>query len=397
MITIQPTTPRASREYSGSILPEKLAIYPEINALIEQEKKVPIEITKDLSLRAKIIDACGLTCTFCHNEGTPVAIDNPEGTIAVRGIAGKSGRISVFSGMNGVDFLPGRMDPQDPAFSDALTSLRDGLGLNELHLTGGEPTLHPYLPELIKTARDAGYSVGMTSNGEKGGQKMYECAKQGLEKVNFSIFGTTPSELAEVQSERFRDTALAARKLAALHSSIIAAADAGIKVSANMVISTSKDEERARRVIDDFDPRLDLRLLPDLANTSESTLAIYSLLNVLSAKPLVTQVEAGSSNARVRYALPCGRTLAFKQIRQARLEVCQDCPLNNPQDCMEGFYGTRLYIDKDRTYRVGVCLLRMDLVSPLDSFFDTDLPAQVLALREREYQDMQNFYDMGDK
>ena len=30
----------------------------------------------DRTLRVKIIDACGMTCTFCHNEGTPVVSDN---------------------------------------------------------------------------------------------------------------------------------------------------------------------------------------------------------------------------------------------------------------------------------------------------------------------------------
>jgi hypothetical protein len=33
---------------------------------------IPIFIDTDRTLRVKVIDACGLTCTFCHNEGTPV-------------------------------------------------------------------------------------------------------------------------------------------------------------------------------------------------------------------------------------------------------------------------------------------------------------------------------------
>ena len=35
---------------------------------------IPVHVDKDTTLRVKIIDACGLTCTFCHNEGTPVAL-----------------------------------------------------------------------------------------------------------------------------------------------------------------------------------------------------------------------------------------------------------------------------------------------------------------------------------
>ena len=37
---------------------------------------LPVHVQHDRTLRVKIIDACGMTCTFCHNEGTPVAADN---------------------------------------------------------------------------------------------------------------------------------------------------------------------------------------------------------------------------------------------------------------------------------------------------------------------------------
>jgi len=377
---------------SWALSSEMLDSYPGVAELVEAEKAAPVEVMRDLSLRAKIIDSCGLTCTFCHNEGTPVAVDNPSGEIAIRGITGRSGRISVFSADNGVDFIPGRMDPDDANYERSLSLLRRTLDLNELHLTGGEPTLHTKLSEIVQVARDAGYSVSMTSNGEMGGRRIEEAARNGLSKINFSIFGTTPEELAAVQNERFQDTVLAGKKISALHESIGEAAEAGIKVAANLVMSRPDHQERVIRLIDDFDPRLDLRVLPDLSNTQESAIAIYSLLAQLGAKPIVAQVEAGSSNARVRYALPNGRTIAFKQIRPARLEECGDCSLNNPEDCMEGFYGTRLYVDKYGGYKVGVCLQRMDLVSSIDEFAESDLSRQILELRETEYTKMQTLY-----
>ena len=37
---------------------------------------LPTHIETDATLRVKILDACGMTCTFCHNEGTPVVVDN---------------------------------------------------------------------------------------------------------------------------------------------------------------------------------------------------------------------------------------------------------------------------------------------------------------------------------
>ena len=50
---------------------------------------LPVHISRDRTLRVKILDACGLTCTFCHNEGTPVAVDNHSGVFTA---AGRSGR-----------------------------------------------------------------------------------------------------------------------------------------------------------------------------------------------------------------------------------------------------------------------------------------------------------------
>lgn len=40
------------------------------------EKSAPVHVETDTSLRIKILDRCGMTCTFCHNEGTPVTVDN---------------------------------------------------------------------------------------------------------------------------------------------------------------------------------------------------------------------------------------------------------------------------------------------------------------------------------
>lgn len=361
-----------------------------VRALVQEEASAPLEIKKDLSLRAKIIDSCGMTCTFCHNEGTPVTIDNPTGEIAIRGIAGRSGRVSVFSASNGVDFLPGRMEPSDPNFRDALAAMRDHIGLRELHLTGGEPTLHPSLVETISLATSLGYSVSMTSNGEKGSKKIRECADAGLRKINFSIFGTTPAELAAVQNTKYRDEDLAAKKIDALQRSIEVAADTGITVAANIVMVDRTHAERVVRLIDEFDSRLDVRILPDLTNAHASASSIYELLSQLKAQPVLATVEAGSSNARVRYVLPNGRLVTFKQIRPTRIDECAHCEYNNPEDCKEGYYGSRLYVDTDGQYKVGVCLQRMDLTAPIEDFLAGPLAQQIVSLREAEYKSLQS-------
>jgi cyclic pyranopterin phosphate synthase len=46
--------------------------------------------------------------------------------------------VSIYLGTNGARFLPATVLPNDE-FASAATRLRDALGLEELHLTGGEP------------------------------------------------------------------------------------------------------------------------------------------------------------------------------------------------------------------------------------------------------------------
>lgn len=45
----------------------------DIKDLIIKERVIPVTISIDEGIRPKIIDSCGMTCSFCHNEGTPVA------------------------------------------------------------------------------------------------------------------------------------------------------------------------------------------------------------------------------------------------------------------------------------------------------------------------------------
>lgn len=362
-----------------------------VRDLIERERLIPVTIGIDRSLRPKVIDSCGLTCSFCHNEGTPVAAAFDKKTLLPLPIY-KGGRVSVFEGSNGVDFIPGMMKPGED-FKKALATMMVLTGCNELHLTGGEPTLHRDLPELIREAIEIGYRVKMTSNGENGRHHIKECAVAGLEKINFSIFGTTPEELAEVQHRKYANTKLAKVKLDALYSSIGEAIDNGIAVDANIVMSEYGHAERVARVIEKFGNRVSVRILNNLDMKDESALAIYRFLAELGATPVELSVEAGTSNSRVKYVLPDGTEIYFKQIRRTTLpDTCGSCSLNNDEDCAEGYYGTRLYVDTDGEYKVGVCLQRMDLTRSLDDFRNGPLPNEIQSLKYSEYQELRKYY-----
>ena len=347
--------------------------------------RLPLNVEQDATLRVKIHDPCGLTCRFCHNEGTPVTADNRRNQVGDFVTAGSSGRVSIYAKTNGAKFLSASIRP-DEEFSRALTALRDALGLSEVHLTGGEPTLHPALADLTRIAVDAGYGVRMTSNGENGAKVIPAAAVAGLRKVNFSVFGTTAAELAEVQHARYRNVQLAERKIAALKASIATCETHGVKADANVVVLDYSHAPRVHRLLDEYSQRLSVRLLNSLDHGLASIQAIERILAERGATPEARYVTAGVSGARTSYLLPDGRRVYFKEIRPIRLpDTCAGCRFNNGKDCQEGFYGIRLYIDRTGTYQVGVCIQRMDLCQPLDEFLAGPLPAEILGLREREY------------
>lgn len=347
---------------------------------------IPTYVKTDRTLRVKIIDACGMTCTFCHNEGTPVAVDNLNKTAATFVPFGRTGRVSIYTRTNGVTFLPAPVLPGDD-YVQALTTLRDALDVRELHLTGGEPTLHPGLPKLISLATEVGLRVRMTSNGERGAGQMVTCAAAGLEKVNFSVFGTTPAELAAVQHARYGNPIRAARKLDALQASIGAAVAQGIKVCANVVVPDHRHIPRVHRLLDEYAPQLTVRLLNSLDHGQASLDAITQVLAERGAVPEAHHVTAGVSGSRTAYRLQDGRRLYVKEIRRVRLPVtCAGCRFNNDTDCEEGFYGVRLYRDRRGTYQVGVCIQRMDLCQPLDKFLASSLPNEIRRFRQTDYR-----------
>ncbi|MEV4602106.1 hypothetical protein AB0K15_32515 [Amycolatopsis sp. NPDC049253] len=209
-------------------------------------------------------------------------------------------------------------------------------------------------------------------------------------RINFSIFGTTSEELAAVQHDRYRNIERAARKLKALTDAINAALAADIGVNANIVVPDQSHIDRVHRLLDEYSPRLSVRLLNSLDCGETSIRAIETALDQRGAVPEARYLTAGVSGARTAYRLPGGRRVFFKQIRRVRLPTtCAGCLFNNDTDCQEGFYGVRLYRDRSGLYQFGFCIQRMDLCRPLDEFLRSDLPEEILALRAREVAELE--------
>ena len=373
----------SERQYASEVLPT-LNLSPAAKKLYETEQLAPIDVSVDSSLRLKVLDQCGMACVFCHNEGTPVSSDNigraPEEFTA----SGKSSRVSIYLGTNGADFVSGNVKP-DAVLQDAVRNIEGLVDIREIHLTGGEPTLHPQLPEIVRQLTDDGHEVKITSNGERFYMMAPQLKEAGLKKVVFSIFGTTPEDLAAVQGGKFNNPKFAQLKLDALERSIVAAYENGIQTAANIVMPNMDHIERIMSIINRFGNLCKIRILNSLDEGEESYEAVYELLALMGADVEKINMTAGASGMSIDYRLPDGKEIGFKQIRKSYLsEVCNDCVLKD-NGCDEGFYGMRLYVDRTNKYRVGVCIQRMDLTLPLPEFMRSNLPEAIREHRSQEY------------
>jgi cyclic pyranopterin phosphate synthase len=256
---------------------------------------------------------------------------------------------------------------------------------DEVHLTGGEPTLHAEVPTLVSALTGMGLSVGMTSNGERGRQVMPACSAAGLGRVNVSVFGTTPGELRAVQSERFGSVRLAETKIRAAEQTVRAAVSNGVKVSVNIVVPGMAHVDRVVRLIESHGQFADVRMLTSIQNGPESAAAISEVLARVGAEPVLRTFTAGTSDERTLYRALGHRAVYVKRLLPVRLpDTCGSCRFNNDADCQEGYYGIRLYLTEQGTYMVGVCIQRMDLCVPVDELPRSGIVDEVRAFKDAE-------------
>lgn len=350
-----------------------------------EQRRPPVRVVRDKTIRIKVIDDCGLACTFCHNEGTPVTADNKgRDLLPVVSGPGKTGRVSIYAGTNGVSFLSAKMHP-DMAFRRAVKTVVHAFEADEVHLTGGEPTLHAEVPTLVSTLTSMGLVVGMTSNGERGPQVMKACSASGLDRVNVSVFGTTAEELQTVQAERFRSAGLAESKIRAARQTIRDAVSSGVKASVNIVVPGMDHVDRVVRLIESHGQYADVRMLTSIQDGPESIAAITEVLNRVGAEPVLRTFTAGTSDERTLYRALGGRAVYVKRLLPVRLpKTCVGCRFNNDTDCQEGYYGVRLYLSEDGTYMVGVCIQRMDLCVSVADLAGSGVVEEVHAFKDAE-------------
>ena len=262
--------------------------------------------TPNKTLRLKVENACNLRCAFCHAEGNC----NAE-------------RMAVDQVNEILDFA-------------------DRYGYTKIHLTGGEPTLHPLIDDIVQACTLREKSCAITSNGQCKPTVIEKLRSAGLQSINFSLPTIRPDSWSRLQKGASVKTS--AKQIGNVLRSIEFSILQGLRTKVNIVVGDNTDE--AIEVIEYLDNALvEIRLL-NILGSDMSLVSIDEVLDRFDAKFLDEIATMGSSQVKQIYDSKIGR-LVIKAIGSYNLpSVCKDCKLK----CEEGVYGIRFEVSKGKIF-----------------------------------------------
>lgn len=311
-----------------------------VKSLIAQGK---VKQTSLSTVRLKLLTACSWQCGFCHQEG------NPDAT--------------------GV-----RLDAE---LERVLAQSRDELGMTEVHLSGGEPTLHKEIVGIVQLVKQLGLEPKLTSNGQSPLHIYDQVIAAGVKEVNLSVHTLNPVQLGMImlpkRSQEWGEVALA-RQMDLIAHLLTNHPDVAVKV--NTVVS--RETSQAIGLLGMAKQNgLKLRLMNDLALGEVSYRALKQIVDEVGAVPDTVKMIAGSSSFSVAYQLEDFR-FAVKLIRANILpSLCGGCDKLAQSECVEYFYGLRLEYHNGLQFRL--CLHRQGSPAVLrpSEFFSSPQAAEL--------------------
>lgn len=301
-------------------------------------------------IRFVMATGCQSGCDFCHLEGHKAQEEIGSLNPALAGWKTQKG-------IPLIDRLGNAVRGEDVRAAIKIARL---LGLNKIHLTGGEPTLHPHALNVIRTFIEAGMQVGMTSHGEISSDLMDQFLHSGLSGINFSLHAITPDQYLEmdlvaqgVERNHGREAAIRyaqgrlTHKLNNIQRAVRYAReeDRRFRVKANCVI---RNVEVAIQIVEWCCAHdVDIRLQRDLNNKRHSEELLDQVIARLDAVPVREDIAIGdSSGSGTVYQFKTeGRVYEFKIKEFGDVYVtpmCHGCPLKGTPQCREHFYGVRI-------------------------------------------------------
>jgi GTP 3',8-cyclase len=293
-----------------------------------------INYSKNRSLRIKVTNKCPFSCYFCHHEGS-----NNAGDI-----------------------------PLTNDLFDFLKELKNSL-IEEIHLTGGEPTSFKELSLLVSRLIEMGIKVKITTNGHFVESTIENLKNAGLKDLNFSLHTLNPIKLGLIQkpSKNFRWGISA---LSNQLESIELAKKQGFNTKINTVIQSNSELFD----IIDFcrDQQIELRILDDLTPNSLSVKKIIAFLT--SKQSIISGVNLYNNSSSYSYAIETSDNYSFKikGIRKFILKtLCNNCHIRDT--CTEWFYGIRLE-SFEKKLLIRLCIHRQDYpaLMTIDDFLKSE-------------------------
>lgn len=265
-----------------------------------------VEYSSLRNARVKVHVPCQWTCSFCHMEGNHHSSSIQE----------------------------------ESHLRSVLSVFHDIFDFNEVHFTGGEPTIHGKIVNFIALAKRMGFIVKMTTNGQAPVQRYLDCIEAGLDELNVSIHTLSARELAAMmappRSEKWAENALNRQK------TLISSLRSILKVKINTVVGVS--ETPALAIADYVQAhKLEWRVMVELGNDAPSFRSIKGLIHALGAEPKQAHFIRGSSSCSLSMITPAGFEFKVKLIRPFVLEsMCRGCPIRAEGNCQEYAYGPRV-------------------------------------------------------
>lgn len=262
------------------------------------------------SIRVIMTRSCQERCDFCHREG-------------------------------GKDYKGYLVDVEEVLrFSKKV---RENFGLNVVHLTGGEPTLHPQIVDLVEKLNNESFGVQMTTNGDSSPDLLKEIVWAGARSINFSLHAIRAESFQKMQitdkdSGYYRG--LLERKIENIMQ---------IRPLVKVKINTVTIDEKTTGEVVDFaiENDIPLRLMRNLNKVPESDKIIASILSQRGLQPVMEEVAIGDSggsgiiyaSVNQEFHSPSIKVKKFGEVYLS--SICDDCSLKGSLKCRERFYGIR--------------------------------------------------------
>lgn len=300
------------------------------------------QIITNPALRIKMTGVCNRTCSFCNEEGDMRTI--------------------------------GSIEPNEEFF-ECVHTLAEDLEIKKVMLTGGEPTIHPDLCNIVNGINTP--SISITTNGIRplSVDDWARLSDAGLRKVIVSIHDATPQSFIQLET-RQRKFGWAVRALESQRHNLVTISEAGLRVRVNTVAYSSYEQvTQVLGALEDLQQkyRFDIRLLNDITNIRKSQQIIRDVCQSLNAKAIREERRAGSSNATVLWETESGFCFSTKMAYRYFFDpICAGCALK--EQCYEGFYGIRIE-RKMSDYWVRLCIYKHtpDVLMPWKLFLQSDI------------------------